>query len=238
MASKKGFSMSRDPLSVSKKNNSFITEKYNSIFDYEKFEIIDLKAELIESEEKIYNNSMNIGKATFEIAEELYNVNQKLANRGNGVYMEWCSSLGINKDKSSVLLKKYKLFLETSKREIMELPIPVVKTLTSKNSNFTQEDILEVLKDKKPSLKIKEIEKRYSQVANKKSCGIQEAIIVESPEGKLERELKLKQGKLDFINRDIAEREKNLKKIREEREQILREISEIEKNIKVLIQTI
>jgi hypothetical protein len=234
MASGKSFSMKRDPLSGSKRNRTLIAEKYESTFDYEKFEINDLKFELIESEEKIFNNSMNIGKATFEIAEELYNVNQKLANKGNGVYMEWCSSLGINKDRSSVLLKKYKLYLETNKKEIMGLPIPVVKTLTSKNSSFTPEDILEIVENEKPSAKIKEIEKRYSQVANKKHCEIQEAIIVESVDEKLKRELKLKMEDLDFIDRDIAERERNLKKIKKEREQLLKEISKIEKEVKKL----
>ncbi|WP_320045725.1 hypothetical protein [uncultured Ilyobacter sp.] len=93
--------------------------------------------------------------------------------------------MGLNKDRTSVLLKKYSLYLETNKKDIMELPIPVVKTLTSKNCNFTQKDILEVVENKKPSEKIKEIEKRYSQLANKKAAEIERELeglnIIEKP---------------------------------------------------------
>jgi len=124
---------------------------YNSTFDYEKFELIDIKGELVKSEEKIFINLERVGKATFEIAEELYNVNQKLANYKGGTYMAWCSSLGINKDKSSVLLKKYNLYLETDRKEIMELPIPVVKILTKKNNNFTTDEMLTIIESEKPS---------------------------------------------------------------------------------------
>ena len=223
MAKGKSFSMKRDPLATSKKNRTIIAEKYESIFDYEKFEIIDLKNELIESEEKIFNSSMNIGKATFEIAEELYKVNKKLANRGSGTYMAWCASLGVNKDKSSVLLKKYSLYLETNKKEIMGLPIPVVKVLTGKKSNFTQADILEIVEDKKPSAKLKEVEKRYSQVANKKSCEIQEAEIIET----IEDIIIAKEKELSFIDQDIKERKRNLKKRYTDREDLVKEIEEL-----------
>ncbi len=203
----KSFSIKKDPFVGSRRNNIISTEKYESIFDYEKFEIIDLKEELVESEERIIRNLTNIGKSTFEIAEELYSVNKKMANRGNGIYMAWCSSLGINKDRSSVLIKKYSLYLETNKKEIMELPIPIVKTLTSKNSSFTQKDIIEIVEDKKPSEKIKEIEKRYSQLANKKSCEIIEAEIIEIESEKIERlkkEARLyRQEAKEFRNRAV-----------------------------------
>jgi len=225
MAGKKGFSMKRDPFSGRGKSSIVSHNKYESIFDYDGYKISDLRNELLESEEKIVSNLMNIGKSNFEIAEELYNVNQKLANRGSGTYMAWCAAVGINKDRSSVLLKKYSLYLETNKKEIMGLPIPVVKSLTSKNSNFTQEDILEIVEDKKPSVKFKEIEKRYSQVANKKSCEILEAEIVETKEEKLKR----LDDEISFKERDARERERNLKKVysdieglKKKREEILK----------------
>lgn len=190
---------------------------YNSTFDYDKFEISDLKNELIKSEEKIFVNMERVGKATFEIAEELYKVNNKLANGKNGTYMAWCEAIGINKDKSSVLLKKYNLYLETDRKEIMELPIPVVKTLTSKKNNFTTDEVLTIIEAKKPTKKLKEIEIKYSQVANVSNCEIEEAEIVEKEEiiepPKINKEdLLAKKEKLfqenERINREIEEKMK------------------------------
>lgn len=172
-------------LNIKKKSESLKKDiiLYSSTFDYEKFEISDLKNELIKSEEKIFLNLDRIGKATFEIAEELYEVNKKLANHKGGTYMAWCEAVGINKDKSSVLLKKYNLFLETNRKNIMELPIPIVKTLTSKKNNFTTDEMLTIIDSEKPTAKLKEIENQYSQVANTKSCEITEAEIMK---GKIE----------------------------------------------------
>ncbi|MGB6128858.1 MAG: hypothetical protein WBG30_08920 [Psychrilyobacter sp.] len=207
-----------------KKNEVII---YNSKFDYEKFEISDLKGELIESEKKIFINMERVGKATFEIAEELYSVNKKLANYNGGTYMAWCEAVGINKDKSSVLLKRYNLFLETDRKEIMKLPIPVLKDLTSKKNNLTNDEMLTVIESEKPSLKLKEIKKQYSQVANTESCEIEDAEIVTE---------KTKNTELPPINKkDLLTKKEKLFK---DNEKINKEIEEFNKKIKEKMEAV
>ena len=181
---------------------------YNSNFDYEKYEITDLKEELVKAEEIIQINKATIKKSTFLIAKELYNVNMKLANFGNGTYMAWCEAVGINKDKSSILLKGYNLYLETNREKAAELSNQMIKTLTSKNNNLSSEEKIIIIEAAEPVKKLEEIQKSYSLEANNLTHinsiqNVVEAEIIEEP---------LKNGSMVIDKTSLINKKKELKR--------------------------
>ena len=71
---------------------------YKSRFDFEKFEIEEQdKATLLQKEQIITNSQKQMMKNIYEIAKNLYESQQILANYHSGSFVEWFSNLGFKK---------------------------------------------------------------------------------------------------------------------------------------------
>ena len=153
----------------SRKKKKYNLEKdnsiaFNSTFDYEKYNVDDLKQELIIEEQVIISNIKRTQESLFNMAGSLYKVHKRLSNRGNVTYMAWCDNLGITPNKSSDLLNAYRLYLETNKREAISLPVRVVRELS--RGKLDNDAILKVVESEKSSKKLEEIKKSYLHSAN------------------------------------------------------------------------
>lgn len=215
-------------LSNRKKKSFDLEEKqkvYNTKFDYNNYDIEDLKKELIIEEQVIISNIKRTQESLFKMAESLNKVHNKLSNRGNGTYMAWCQNLGITPNKSSDLLNAYKIFLETNKREAITLPVRVVRELS--RGKLDNKEVLKVIESEKPSKELEEIKKSYLHCANNfvEEEKIKVEILEDTPNKILE--------KLNFIKKDIAERERNLKKLKVEAKSLEDQLENL-KNLKLV----
>ncbi len=119
--------------------------EYQSTFDYSEINDED-KDDLLTLESLVINKKQEIINQVIELGDILYQANLKLANYKTGKFMEWYSSLGLNKDEVSVALKRYSIFLEyPDKKDIIaELPVRTIKVITKESLKETPEFLKEV----------------------------------------------------------------------------------------------
>lgn len=159
----------RDPLARRFEDGINILESNDEIkskFDYSAIDEND-KEILIEYENQINQNKVFLIRSTIEIGKILEEAQQRLSKYKTGTFMAWYENLGFNKDNVSYFLKRYSLFLRHAdkKNYIAELPVYVVKALTKKDT--PEELVNEVIEKEITTMKaLKEIENKYSQVAN------------------------------------------------------------------------
>ena len=162
----------RDPLARRFEDGINILESNDEIkskFDYSAIDEND-KEILIEYESQINQNKVFLIRSTIEIGKILEEAHQRLSKYKTGTFMAWYENLGFNKDNVSYFLKRYSLFLRHAdkKNYIAELPVYVVKALTKKDT--PEELVNEVIEKEITTMKaLKEIENKYSQVANIKN---------------------------------------------------------------------
>ena len=216
----KGFSMSktRDPFSNKKVGSIISKENYETTFDYLHHEIEDLRDEFIEYEKNIVTHAKRTAESVFEIAQTLHTANKELANRGNGTFTAWCENLGLSREMTSIFMKRYNLFLETNKdkEKIMLLPVRALKALTKNDSDFSEEEKLRVIESKKPTAELEFVKQDRESLSNGLTnlSDILEAEIIETDQEVLTR----LENEIDFLDRDIKEREKNLKRLKAKKE--------------------
>ncbi len=159
----------RDPLARRFEDGINILESNDEIkskFDYSAIDEND-KEILIEYESQINQNKVFLIRSTIEIGKILEEAHQRLSKYKTGTFMAWYENLGFNKDNVSYFLKRYSLFLRHAdkKNYIAELPVYVVKALTKKDT--PDELVNEVIEKEITTMKaLKEIENKYSQLAN------------------------------------------------------------------------
>ena len=159
----------RDPLARRFEDGINILESNDEIkskFDYTAIDEND-KEILIEYESQINQNKVLLIPSTIEIGKILEEAHQRLSKYKTGTFMAWYENLGFNKDNVSYFLKRYSLFLRHAdkKNYIAELPVYVVKALTKKDT--PDELVNEVIEKEITTMKaLKEIENKYSQLAN------------------------------------------------------------------------
>lgn len=161
----------RDPLARRFEDGVNILDTKDDIksnFDYSLIDEND-KEILLEYETQINQNKVFLIRSTIEIGKILEEAQQRLSKYKTGTFMAWYENLGFNKDNVSYFLKRYSLFLRHAdkKNYIAELPVYVVKALTKKDT--PEELVNEVIEKEIKTMKdLKEIENKYSQVANNK----------------------------------------------------------------------
>ena len=129
---------------------------YKSRFDFEKFEIEEQdKATLLQKEQIINNSQKQMMKNIYEIAKNLYESQQILANYHSGSFVEWFETIGLKKDYVYRMIDKYKLAQETNIRNAVNLPVRVVQNIKKMNIDTSQK--IEIIKSEDPRKKIAEI---------------------------------------------------------------------------------
>ena len=147
----------------------------------------------------------------FKFSRAIYEANQIFAKKGVGTFNIWIEKIGINRDSANIAIRKYKLYLETENRGLIEpekvltLTNRTIKTLTGqKKSEFSEAEVIEVITAENSSEKLKEIEERKETV-------------------KLENT----NEKKAFLLREKIRRQHQINKLKEEIREIENELQEI-----------
>ena len=129
---------------------------YNSKFDFEKYEVEDLKENLIKYEEAVVFHNAKSTEHRFKICEALNSANKELASRGNGTYTAWCENIGISREKSSVYIRRYNLYIATMDERVKALPETIIKALSKEH--ITQEDKMKIIESSDPKEELKSLQ--------------------------------------------------------------------------------
>lgn len=211
-------------------NEVSIESLYQPIYDYTSLEIEEIdKGELILLEKDLSFQGKRLGEIAYKIGESLEKAKGifKKYSAGEGdpeSFVGWYNTLGLNKDQVYLFRGRYNLCLEHSQHQerILSLSdVAVKETINTKTPLEIRELVFRgELKTgsaiKKARAEI--VENQSSRALESSRDDVLEAEIVETEEDvniRLDKEL-------EFIDRDIRERERNLKKLYSKREEILK----------------
>jgi hypothetical protein len=129
------------------------------------------KEELIKYENDITFHREKSMQHIFKFSRAIYEANQIFAKKGVGTFNIWIEKIGINRDSANIAIRKYKLYLETENKGLVEakkvltLTNRTIKALTGqKKSEFSEAEVIEVINAENSSEKLKEIEEKKEAV--------------------------------------------------------------------------
>lgn len=129
------------------------------------------KEELIKYENDITFHREKSMEHIFKFSRAIYEANQIFAKKGVGTFNMWIEKIGIDRDSANIAIRKYKLYLETENRGLIEpkkvltLTNRTIKALTGqKKSEFSEAEVIEVITAENSSEKLKEIEEKKEAV--------------------------------------------------------------------------
>ncbi|MEI6857168.1 hypothetical protein [Psychrilyobacter sp.] len=223
-----GFKRQKKKYDFSEEKNDIV--KYNPIFDYSNLELeIQDKDKLISLEKKIVNEGAKIGEIACKIGESLElarEVFKKYSTEENdpNSFVTWYFSLGLNKDQVYLFRGRYNLSLEYPNylNNILSLSNRAIKeTINKKTPKELKEKVVKggIITGKAIVEERNILEKiRFSSVLEKEESEIIEAEIIETKEEKII----VIDKELSYLEKDIKEREKNLKKLYIQKEDFLK----------------
>ena len=169
------------------------------------------KEELIKYENDITFHREKSMQHIFKFSRAIYEANSVFSKKGNGNFGKWIEKVGIDRDSANIAIRKYRLYLETENKGLVEakkvltLTNRTIKALTGqKKSEFSEAEVIEVITAENSSEKLKEIEERKETV-----------------------KLKNINEKKTFLLRDKIRRQHQMDKLREEIREIENELQEI-----------
>ena len=179
-------------------------DKYNSRFDFEKFEITDRNIifDLTSKEERIVKNLTMIKRNTFEFSKTLYEAQKLLSNHKTGVFIAWFTNLGLNKNVVYRAIDKYELVLETNNKNVLNLPYRVIDII--KKSELSNKEKNEIVKIEDSKQIIQTISDLNSQKENSEIISAKENIDVKKEIQKLEGKREKLYERIQEIDNQIA----------------------------------
>lgn len=172
------------------------------------------KEELIKYENDITFHREKSMQHIFKFSRAIYEANSVFSKKGNGNFGKWIEKVGIDRDSANIAIRKYRLYLETENKGLVEakkvltLTNRTIKTLTGqKKSEFSEAEVMEVITAENSSEKLKEIEERKETV-----------------------KLKNINEKKEFLLREKIRRQHQMDRLREEIREIENELQEIKKS--------
>lgn len=236
MAAKKSFK--KFDKNLVNKNNNIIKQNLKTIInpqvsDYQSninYELLGIdqesKSQLIVKEQILLNTRKGIIKGLAEESRNLYEAREIIKNKKGDttVFEEWFKELGYKKTYVYQSINIYEFFLETNSKQIFELPKSFVYNLYREKDEFEEAEIIEIIEDDKPKLKLKEI-------INKKE---EERIENISGSNDLEKISDL----LNLTKKQLTEKKMELIPIKQKYDDKKAEISELSKQVKELTQKI
>ena len=160
------------------------------------------KEELIKYENDITFHREKSMQHIFKFSRAIYEANQIFAKKGVGTFNIWIEKIGINRDSANVAIRKYRLYLETENKGLVEakkvltLTNRTIKALTGqKKSEFSEAEVIEVINAENSSEKLKEIEEKkeaikLSDTEEKKAFLLKEKIRKQHLIKKLQNEIR------------------------------------------------
>ena len=179
-------------------------DKYNSRFDFEKFEITDRNIifDLTNKEERIVKNLTMIKRNTFEFSKTLYEAQKLLSNHKTGVFIAWFTNLGLNKNVVYRAIDKYELVLETNNKNVLNLPYRVIDII--KKSELSNKEKNEIVKIEDSKQIIQTISDLNSQKESSEIISAKENIDVKKEIQKLEDKREKLYERIQEIDNQIA----------------------------------
>ena len=179
-------------------------DKYNSRFDFEKFEITDRNIifDLTTKEERIVKNLTMIKRNTFEFSKTLYEAQKLLSNHKTGVFIAWFTNLGLNKNVVYRAIDKYELVLETNNKSVLNLPYRVIDII--KKSELSNKEKNEIVKIEDSKQIIQTISDLNSQKENSEIISAKENIDVKKEIQKLEGKREKLYERIQEIDNQIS----------------------------------
>ena len=179
-------------------------DKYNSRFDFEKFEITDRNIifDLTNKEERIVKNLTMIKRNTFEFSKTLYEAQKLLSNHKTGVFIAWFTNLGLNKNVVYRAIDKYELVLETNNKSVLNLPYRVIDII--KKSELSNKEKNEIVKIEDSKQIIQTISDLNSKKENSEIISVKENIDVKKEIQKLEDKRKKLYERIQEIDNQIS----------------------------------
>ena len=179
-------------------------DKYNSRFDFEKFEITDRNIifYLTNKEERIVKNLTMIKRNTFEFSKTLYEAQKLLSNHKTGVFIAWFTNLGLNKNVVYRAIDKYELVLETNNKSVLNLPYRVIDII--KKSELSNKEKNEIVKIEDSKQIIQTISNLNSKKENSEITSVKENIDVKKEIQKLEYKKEKLYEKIQEIDNQIS----------------------------------
>jgi hypothetical protein len=172
------------------------------------------KEELIKYENDITFHREKSMQHIFKFSRAIYEANSVFSKKGNGNFGKWIEKIGIDRDSANIAIRKYRLYLETENKGLVEakkvltLTNRTIKALTGqKKSEFSEAEVMEVITAENSSEKLKEIEERKETV-----------------------KLKNINEKKAFLLREKIRRQHQMDRLREEIKEIENELQEIKKS--------
>ena len=172
------------------------------------------KEELIKYENDITFHREKSMQHIFKFSRAIYEANSVFSKKGNANFGKWIEKIGIDRDSANIAIRKYRLYLETENKGLVEakkvltLTNRTIKALTGqKKSEFSEAEVMEVITAENSSEKLKEIEERKETV-----------------------KLKNINEKKAFLLREKIRRQHQMDRLREEIKEIENELQEIKKS--------
>jgi len=171
------------------------------------------KEELIKYENDITFHREKSMQHIFKFSRAIYEANSVFSKKGNGNFGKWIEKVGIDRDSANIAIRKYRLYLETENKGLVEakkvltLTNRTIKALTGqKKSEFSEAEVIEVITAENSSEKLKEIEERKETVKLKN---------INEKKTFLLREKIRRQHQMDKLREEIREIENELQEIRD-----------------------
>ncbi len=179
-------------------------DKYNSRFDFEKFEITDRNIifDLTNKEERIVKNLTMIKRNTFEFSKTLYEAQKLLSNHKTGVFIAWFTNLGLNKNVVYRAIDKYELVLETNNKSVLNLPYRVIDII--KKSELSNKEKNEIVKIEDSKQIIQTISDLNSKKENSEIISVKENIDVKKEIQKLKEKREKLYERIQEIDNQIS----------------------------------
>jgi hypothetical protein len=189
------------------KNDIAKRETINNI-NYDEFDVTEEeKNKLIDCEQNIKFHTEKIAVHIEKFSKALYEANQVLANhnKNEGLWRKWLENVGIKKDKANMVIRKYKLFLQSKdigneNIQILELPDRAIKKMTNNDTVFIESEITEIISSDNPKEKFRNLE--------------------------LKKNTEHKETKI-FWQKELEKKEKQLNKIAEEIKKIKKKLQNL-----------
>lgn len=170
------------------------------------------KEELIKYENDITFHREKSMQHIFKFSRAIYEANSVFSKKGNGNFGKWIEKVGIDRDSANIAIRKYRLYLETENKGLVEakkvltLTNRTIKVLTGqKKSEFSEAEVMEVITAENSSEKLKEIEERKETVKLKN---------INEKKAFLLREKIRRQHQMDRLREEIREIENELQEIK------------------------
>lgn len=157
-------------------NEIEINFDYSSLFDLEESDLILLK----KYEKALLHQGKQIGNISIEIGKSLSKAREIFIKSHSESFVEWYTALGLDKDKVSILMNRYRISLDypESLDKLLALPDRIIKQLSHKNNPVgLYEKVFSG--EIKTSQEIKNIRENKSGAPEKFSSEIEEGQIIE-----------------------------------------------------------